>query len=313
MCWDNKVAQFAMGSALSMRNNDFNDRAFVFYHERMQLESTLTLFDATAVTPVEMALCLRELIVRPLTEIPSAFLVDEESKMGPAFPFVLGENEEPKDLAALLFDGGKKLYVAPMPVALVLRDLRECMDYYLALAIKEVRADLFPEDLVRALACTMGFPLEQKVHAAVHEAHVNIACVGKEYENEELQGSAIRNHGDAQLADDSIDEDDEPEIMEDFDGLQLTEEEIGRITLAFGELVVFDRSAGARLLGAFEGGDQLQQIEPELTKPSEATAVGPEEEEKDDGSHADADFDEDDEDNDIILLKAGELMVDDDY
>ncbi|PWU83712.1 putative ATP-dependent DEAD/H RNA helicase [Trypanosoma cruzi] len=46
-CWDNKVAQCAMGSALAFKNrDDFRDRAFVFYHERMYLEANLTVFDA---------------------------------------------------------------------------------------------------------------------------------------------------------------------------------------------------------------------------------------------------------------------------
>ncbi|EAN94644.1 putative ATP-dependent DEAD/H RNA helicase [Trypanosoma cruzi] len=312
-CWDNKVAQCAMGSALAFKNrDDFRDRAFVFYHERMYLEANLTVFDASAVTPVEVALCLREFALRPLTDVPPAFLTDDESKMAPAFPFVLEREEEAKDLAVLFFDGDKKLYVTSLPVGLLLRDVRECMDYYLALSIKEVRADLFPEDLIRVLAYVVGYPFSDEVSAIDNNTSDKpVVTYGEE---ESLEPTTIDCRS-AQLNDISDDEDDAPEIfMEDFEDLQMTEEEIQRAIDVFGELAILNRQGGLRLLGAFEKGVQLRQVEADLSRGPEGDFFSEEREQKlrnEDAKKSDECDDEEDEDDDIIIAKAGELDIDD--
>ncbi|KEG12029.1 putative ATP-dependent DEAD/H RNA helicase [Trypanosoma grayi] len=312
-CWDNKNAQFTMGSVLAMRNKDiFADRAFVFYNERMQLEANLTLFDATSVTPVETALCLRELTVRPLSEVPPAFLNDEESKMGPAFPFTLETEEEMKTHAALFFDGDKKIYITSMPVALAVREVRECMDYYLALAIKEVRADLFPEELTQALAYTVGYPLKEGTGADVGKTPDNTTMASGENARTEM---SIANRGGSYWADDSVDEEEAPEItMDDFEDFQLTEEEMKRAAAELGELALFNRYGGARLLGAFQKGEELRQGQLDGQKSEKDNNTDTNEEEEDSNAKANdvVDDDDDDDSDDVIVAQAGELVIDED-
>ncbi|ESL07533.1 ATP-dependent DEAD/H RNA helicase [Trypanosoma rangeli SC58] len=309
-CWDNKAAQFSMGSAVAMQTrDDFNDRAFVFYHERMYLEANLTLFDATAVTPVETALCLRELTLRPFTEVSPTFLTDEESKMAPAFPFTLEREEEAKDLAVLFFDGDKKVYVTSLPVGLLVRDLRECMDYYLALAIKEVRADLFPENLIRALAYTVGYPLDEKTCVGVNENYDEPVVRGKE-KQKSLEPTMTVCKNDY-VNDNYDDESDAPEIvMEDFEDMQMTEEEIQRATTVFGELAIFNRHHGSRLLGAFEKGEQLREVDADKRlEENIIPAANNQNLGEKGGQNANEYSDEEDDDEDIIVAKVGELDI----
>ncbi|RNF24272.1 ATP-dependent DEAD/H RNA helicase [Trypanosoma conorhini] len=309
-CWDNKASQFAMGSVVAMRTrDDFNDRVFVFYHERMYLEANLTLFDATAVTAVETALCLRELALRPFNEVSPAFLTDEESKMAPAFPFALEREEEAKHLAVLFFDGDKKVYVTSLPVGLLLRDLRECMDYYLALAIKEVRADLFPEELIRALAYTIGYPINEETSLTVDESRDN--PVATDTEEQKLVEPTMTFCGNTHLNDNSEDEGDAPEIvMEEFEDMQMTEEEIQRAIAVFGDLAILNRHSGSRLLGAFEKGEQQRGVEAELNKNLEENIIPTETEPKLEGSDGQNANEYDDDDEDIIVAKVGELDMD---
>ncbi|CCW66337.1 unnamed protein product [Phytomonas sp. Hart1] len=164
VCWDNKPSVFSMGSVLaSAKRSDIIPTPFVMYYERMQLESTLTLFDSSCVSPLDVALCINQLTICSLSEIPESMIFDNESKMGPSSPLNLNKIQNKEDYKAILFDGGKKFYVTTNRVAHALKMARSCMDYYLALSIKKLCADVFPRELVCAIATLIGYPLSDTV------------------------------------------------------------------------------------------------------------------------------------------------------
>lgn len=172
VCWDGSPAQFSNLSALSRRHRqDFFEKIFLVYFERIFIESSLTLSEVTAVSPLEISLCLRKLAICPVAEVPEVLLGDKASVFVPAFPFTSlssssdeeeGARRELESLSALFFDGGKKVYIVKNEIASLIQRIRECMDYYLVLAIMKLRADIFPDELVgiiaRLLGSTLGVP-----------------------------------------------------------------------------------------------------------------------------------------------------------
>lgn len=242
ICWDGVPAAFSNGSALSRRRRqDFAERTFLVFFERIFIESNLNLSEATAVSPVDVSLCLKHIAICPLNEVPSVLLKDVESRFIPAFPFYepsvdeeegTGEvpvkaevdNEETevkkvmrqlnaedvdddedeeeeeeeiedtkailqakevaeniredkrqdsevlKKYAAIFFDGGKKLYIAKKEYAVLIQQIRECMDYYLARAIVNLRADIFPDELVEVISRVLGEPCVAKQRFVEPEA-----------------------------------------------------------------------------------------------------------------------------------------------
>lgn len=177
VCWDGSPASFSNSSALMKRRRiDFGDRTFLVYFERMFIESTLNLSEASSISPVEVALCLRHLTVCPLEDVPSVLLKDVESRFIPPFPYYEPEEEkedapvqegkesEKRMYAALFFDGGKKLYITKKQDAALLERVRSCMDYYLANAIAKLRADVFPDELLWVIGQLLGEPCTPKKH-----------------------------------------------------------------------------------------------------------------------------------------------------
>ena len=69
------------------KKQNIHDRTFVMYYERMYLEAMLNLFDCTCMSPIDVILCIRQLTVLPLKDVPLPLLRDEECKIGPAIPF----------------------------------------------------------------------------------------------------------------------------------------------------------------------------------------------------------------------------------
>lgn len=169
VCWDGSPAQFSNSSSLSRRHRqDFFEKTFLVYFQRMFIESSLTLSEVTSVSPLEISLCLRKLAICPIEEVPEVLLNDKASVFIPAFPFTLpssgvdekeGADSKQESLSALFFDGGKKVYIVKNEIALLIQRIRECMDYYLVLAIVNLRADFFPEALVGIISRLLGSTL----------------------------------------------------------------------------------------------------------------------------------------------------------
>lgn len=130
------------------------------YYERMYLEAMLNLFDCTCMSPMDVILCIRQLTVLPLKDVPIPLLRDEQSKIGPVIPFDPADLDNTDDYTAMMLDGDKKLFIAPRRIAEALKLARECMDYFLALCIKRLRADMFPRSLTEALAQLIGYPVK---------------------------------------------------------------------------------------------------------------------------------------------------------
>lgn len=246
-CWDNKPATFSMSSALAFgKRREYGTNSFVVYYERMQLESMLNLFDSSIVSAVDVAMCIRQLIVRPLEKIPDFLLRDKESKLAAPMRMDIDLLEDKDKYAGLLFDGDKKLYIAEKKIAAVLELGRQCMDYYLALCIKKLRADAFPQDLVKSIALLIGFPLSD-VQAAT-------ALTG--FDSEAMQAAVdcasprpagnlpAFARGGGPTSGDSSDDDEGPIIMDDDSNndaatrLQLTDAQRRKVTSAFGDLAV---------------------------------------------------------------------------
>ncbi|AAZ11638.1 ATP-dependent DEAH-box RNA helicase, putative [Trypanosoma brucei brucei TREU927] len=243
ICWDDKHCQLAATSVLARkRQNKYGDRAFIFFNERMFLETNLTIFDATAVTPVELALCLRELTVKSVKEIPPSLFTDHESRMTPVFPYVPNGEKESENMAALFFDNCKKMYLTNVDVATCLRDVRECMDYYLALSINRVRADLFPEELSCAIAYAIGYPL------ASFKSGNTVVGDSSESEfsetGEQAGSSRVMEGGNIHVEADSCSDSsgDIPEmVIDEFENFDLTDAEMRQISISLGNLAVFNR------------------------------------------------------------------------
>lgn len=167
LCWDDSPAQFSSTSVLrKARRRDFGEKTFLVYFERIFIESSLTLSEATAVSPLEVSLCMRHLSICPLEQVPDVLLKERSKKFLPAFPFSLSSeqseennaSEKKKKLSCLFFDEGKKIYVSPSETAYLIQRIRKCLDYYLVLAILKLRADVFPDELVQIISRLLGVP-----------------------------------------------------------------------------------------------------------------------------------------------------------
>ncbi|KPA85805.1 putative Atp-dependent DEAD/H RNA helicase [Leptomonas pyrrhocoris] len=258
-CWDNKSAVFSANSVLAFyKRRDFGANSFVTYYDRMNLEAVLNLFDATAVTPIDILLCLRQLTVRPLLDVPDLFLSDDESKLAPPAYFDVDSLPDKENYSAMFFDGDKKLYIAPKKLAAVLHTARDCLDFFLATCIKNVRSSKFPDSLVRALAQIVGYPISgvdapvSVDNNATEAVHMDPAIQQMQLAGSFLPGFARR---EGRSPDDSSASDaDAPLLEEEEDGdnalRQLTEAQKANVTAAYGDLAVFRYDGAAELLQA---------------------------------------------------------------
>ncbi|CUG86317.1 ATP-dependent DEAD/DEAH box RNA helicase, putative [Bodo saltans] len=196
-CWDNKPCQVHASSVVSRKKQDeFKQREFLVYYERMRIESQLQIFDATCVSRIAFLLCANHVEVQAASSLNATHaLEDAECKFGPfdgtwSFPSVEevfgasspsssttpaeeeGETKRPKkniaDYSAALVDNGIKCFLMSRPEATTLNALRECMDFYFSVSMKHVDAAGFPQELVNAIGTAIGFPvrLEPKPVAA---------------------------------------------------------------------------------------------------------------------------------------------------
>eukprot|EP00658_Telonema_sp_P-2_P084050 TRINITY_DN9231_c0_g1_i3.p1 TRINITY_DN9231_c0_g1~~TRINITY_DN9231_c0_g1_i3.p1 ORF type:complete len:388 (-),score=128.02 TRINITY_DN9231_c0_g1_i3:378-1541(-) len=171
-CWDNKSCAIHNSSVMfKSKKGAYEGREFFVYFDRMRLESNLNIMDVTLVPRVMALLCAKEVSLHPLADIPEAFYKDAGSKydaMEPLEPTVL---EKKEDVSVLRMDGGKKLFYLPNRPAELIRDLREVMEFYFSLSIKEVDASIFPEALVRALGEVIHYPVQHVDVARLVEDH----------------------------------------------------------------------------------------------------------------------------------------------
>ncbi|EPY27001.1 ATP-dependent RNA helicase DHX36 [Strigomonas culicis] len=314
-CWDNKSADVSPSSVLfKCKRDDYGTKTFIMYYERMQIESQLNLFDSSAVSPVDVSLCLRQLTIRPLLEMPDFLLRDEESKLAPAKRLNLDELEDKAQYAAMLFDGDKKVYLAPRHIASALQMARECMDYYLALCIKQLRADAFPAALLQALAITVGYPLQAAstwVPAAGGAGELlDEADVSPDNAPAFLRGH--RSEGSS-----SSDDDGGPTIVQGggdmVPELRLSEVQRAKVIEALGDLAVFRRDGAVGLL------DAAERFKKEGATPPPAPALGPAAaaaaaepqavQPQSSGQPAKDDDDDDEDDEDIIVAPIGGLEM----
>lgn len=293
-CWDNKAAVFSMNSVLGFyRRRDFGANSFIVYYDRMNLEAMLSVFDATAVSPIDVVLCLRQLTVRPLLEVPALFLQDTESKLAP--PAYLDVNSLPnkENYAAMFFDGDKKLYVAPKKLAGVLQTARDCLDFFLATCIKSVRAKKFPDSLVHALAQIVGYPItgfDAPATGVASATHMDPAIQQIQLASAHLPGFA-RRQGQGDI-DSDVSDDEAPIIGDEDDDTymgRLTAEQKASVTAAYGDLAVFRYDGVAELLHAAKRAEGLSALPEEEMEGGEVNAAGDDEE------------DEEDEDEEIIV------------
>ncbi|KAK7194809.1 ATP-dependent DEAD/H RNA helicase [Novymonas esmeraldas] len=303
-CWDNKAAVFSMNSVLAFyKRRDFNTNSFVTFYDRMNLEAMLNVFDATAVSPIDVLLCLRQLTIRPLVDVPALFLQDSECKLAPPAYLDVDTLPNKENYSALFFDGDKKLYVAPKKLAGVLQTARECLDFFLATCIKNVRANKFPDALVRVLAQVVGYTITgvdapTSAGVAATSVHMDPAILQVQLASEHLPAFARR---DQRANSDSNDSDeDAPLIGEDDadDYLEhLTARQKACVTDAYGDLAVFRSDGAADLLQAARAAEGSTAIE-ETHRAGEKAAEGDGDDQ--DGGDEDAD-DEDDDDEDVIV------------
>ncbi|KAG5479137.1 hypothetical protein LSCM1_02990 [Leishmania martiniquensis] len=305
-CWDNKAAVFSTNSVLAFyKRKDFCGNSFVVYYDRMSLEAMLSIFDATAVSPIDVVLCLRQLTVRPLLDVPALFLQDTESKLAP--PVYLDVDNLPgkEKYAAMFFDGDKKLYVAPKKLASVLQTSRECLDFFLATCIKSVRAKKFPDALVRVLAQIVGYPItgiDTPASTVAGPVHMDPAIQRMQPAGEHIPAFARRQvQGDV---DSDVSEDEAPFFGDDDDDAylhELTAAQKASVTVAYGDLAVFRYDGAAELLCAAKKAENLSSLQEEKAEGGGVKAVGDNEENDEDG----------DEDEEIIVanLNLAEMPV----
>ncbi|KAG5505514.1 hypothetical protein GH5_03543 [Leishmania sp. Ghana 2012 LV757] len=294
-CWDNKAAVFSTNSVLAFyKRRDFGANSFVVYYDRMSLEAMLSIFDATAVSPIDVVLCLRQLTVRPLLDVPALFLQDTESKLAPPAYLDVDNLPSKENYAAMFFDGDKKLYVAPKKLASVLQTSRDCLDFFLATCIRSVRAKKFPDALVHVLAQIVGYPItgiDKPASAAAGAIHMDPAIQRMQLASEHLPAFARRQgHGDVD-SDDSEgeapifgDEDDDDTYLD-----QLTTGQKASVTAAYGDLAVFRCDGAAELLHAAKRAENSSAVQEEKVEGEEVDAAGDDEE------------DDEDEDEEIIV------------
>jgi HrpA-like RNA helicase len=277
-CWDNKSAVFSVNSVLNFyKRRDFGANSFVTYYDRMNLEAMLNLFDATAVSPIDVLLCLRQLTVRPLPDVPDLFLNDTESKLAPPAYFDVGSLPDKENYSAMFFDGDKKLYIAPKKLASVLHTARDCLDFFLATCIKNVRSNRFPDSLVIVLAQIVGYPISgvdapPSVEAAVPDAvHMDPAIQQMQLGGSFLPGFARR---EGPKPDNSDDSDSDAPLLDDDDAgedalRQLTVNQKANVTAAYGDLAVFRYDGAAELLQAAKTAEEASRLD----KDGEAAAA----------------------------------------
>ncbi|CAD2220553.1 hypothetical protein ADEAN_000807500 [Angomonas deanei] len=193
----------------------------------------------------------------------------------------------------MFFDGDKKLYVAERRVAVAIQMARECMDYYLALCIKKLRADAFPIELVRALAMLIGDPLQEGDNV-VTDAYVDDGV--DDDDDEPMAGRNMPSFVRGAISESSDSDGDGPVVLDDpneMPTLELTEEQRRKVVSAFGDLALFRRDGANFLLDAATKSDPLP------TDPTpEAAPTQP--------SPADnGDADDDEEDEDVIVAPVG--------
>ncbi|KAG5505023.1 hypothetical protein JKF63_04470 [Porcisia hertigi] len=285
-CWDNKAATFSMNSALALyKRKDFSGNTFVAYYDRMNIEAMLSIFDATAVSPIDVLLCLRQLTVRPLLDVPALFLEDAECKLAPPAYFDVESLSDKENYAAMFFDGDKKLYIAPKKLASVLQTARDCLDFFLAMSIKNVRANNFPDPLVRVLAHIVGYPItgvDTPVATVSSAIHRDPAIQQMQLASEHLPMFARR-----EVPNDADDTDDEAPLIEGDDDddddaylRQLDAKQMAAVTGAYGDLAVFRYDSVAGLLHAAKRAEDSSAVPEEKVEGQEANAAGDDEEDE---------------------------------
>ncbi|CCW61993.1 unnamed protein product [Phytomonas sp. EM1] len=310
VCWDNKPSVFTMSSVLAFaKRGDLESRTFVMYYERMQLESALTLFDSSCISPLDVALCVNQLSIYPLSEVPNSILLGPESKMGPSSPLIpdlINDN----DSMAMFFDGGKKMYVTTKQVARALKMARSCMDYYLALSIKKLRSDIFPQDLVRAIAMLIGYPLsdlESEINTSIANAPKAIRTLTDD--SPMSAPSFVRGYNDVDSSDSEAEDNMiEVESGDEFDEpLALTADQKKCVTVAFGNLAVIRDDEAPILVDSAQDGD-LPDVD-KLVSGIKANVEKPnmQNDSKEQGNEDDEEAEEEEED--IIIAKPGELVI----
>lgn len=181
-CWDNKPSQVHASSVLfKKKQEDFHQREFILYYERMRIESQLQIFDATCVSRLAFLLCANHVEVQAASALNTVHaLEDADCKFGPfdgidSFRSVRdvfgpkaavdeeGNDAPPSknigDYSAALVDHGIKCFLMSRPEATTLNALRECMDFYFSVSMKHVDAAGFPQELVTAIGTAIGFPV----------------------------------------------------------------------------------------------------------------------------------------------------------
>lgn len=163
ICWDDSVANFSNSSALIKRHRiDFKERVFLVYFERIFLDAALNISEATAISPLELALSSRRMTFCPVESLPSVLLDHIDCEFIPAFPLQRDENGAAvgvsKGMSAVLYDGGRKVFLVRKEYGALIQRIRHCMDYYLINAVVNLRTDFFPDALVSIVSQLLGQP-----------------------------------------------------------------------------------------------------------------------------------------------------------
>ncbi|CAD2220554.1 Helicase conserved C-terminal domain/Helicase associated domain (HA2), putative [Angomonas deanei] len=269
-------------------------REFPFFcgFSRMYVESRLKLFDVSVVSTVELSLCARMLSSYRLMWCPRCVLEPPDECYAAPKPVDYGRLGNWEDYRVVFVDGDKKLYVAERRVAVAIQMARECMDYYLALCIKKLRADAFPIELVRALAMLIGDPLQEGDNV-VTDAYVDD---GVDDDDEPMAGRNMPSFVRGAISESSDSDGDGPVVLDDpneMPTLELTEEQRRKVVSAFGDLALFRRDGANFLLDAATKSDPLPTDPTPEAAPTQPTPA-------DNG-----DADDDEEDEDVIVAPVG--------
>lgn len=297
LCWDNKSAVLSPNSVLSFyKHRDLQSNSFVVYYDRMNLEAQLNIFDGTCVSPIEIILCLRQLTVRPLVDIPKIFLYDTECRYSPPISFDVDSIEDPAQYGAMFCDGDRKLFIGQKNAVSLLQNARACMDFFLAISVKNVRVSRFPDELVRILARVVGHPVPELSEVKPTAVFCDPAVHSVKVPPGHLP-AFVRHKAPAEDISDYSDSD--APVVEDEDvgvELDLTSHQKTNVVAVLGDLAVFRVHAADNLLDAameFEKSGKATAVVPPTTILEDVNGNdgGDEEDEEDDEEESTSDED----------------------
>ena len=253
-CFDNKPCEGHPSSVLGGRNakHDVEGREYIAFFERMRVESTLFVFDGTAISRLAVLLSARELDLVPAYSIPPEVAEDADCKYdaAPCDPAARpGPHEDTVLVLSSCGHHGIKRFLATREEAIAIAQLRDAIEFFFARSILHVDAALFPNQLIAVLARALGDPVVNDTAVATAPSHPSTdpASGGRRSDDDDdddggdgdaRQAAARRRGGDDDKAGEDEDDDDEGGVSYDVEVVaEITLAEADLLTRAFGDLL----------------------------------------------------------------------------